>query len=137
MKIYLASRYSRMKEMQTYKALLEEHGHEVTAQWVDGAEETLGARAEGAIMDFNDVARADILLQFTDPYGSSHTGGGRHCEFGIAAALDKLLFIVGDREQIFHHLPQVQQFETLNGVIAFLKNYPLHMHMSRKLYSVA
>lgn len=40
MLIYLASRYSRFPEMQTYRTDLQKAGHVVTARWVDGDHNT-------------------------------------------------------------------------------------------------
>lgn len=88
-------------------------GHEVTARWVDGAEETLGESAAGALMDVEDIEAADMLLFFAEPRGSLNVGGGRHWEFGYAFARGKSCVVVGDRETIFCHLPSVRVIATL------------------------
>lgn len=38
--------------------------------------------------------------------------GGRHVEFGLAVALGKRLIVIGHRENLFHHLPAVEFFES-------------------------
>ena len=118
--IYLAARFDRRAEMEKYADILKLDGHEITAQWVYGGEE--GKSLEDiALMDWNDVMRADTLIQFTDPYGTAATGGGRHTEFGLAYGAGKRTLIVGEREQIFHNLPRVQQFNTLADAMEELR----------------
>lgn len=124
MKVYLASRYSRFKEMQSHALDLERAGHVVTSRWIMGdhqlkdgelseqaAEEK---RIKFAQEDLNDLLNADICISFTEEPRSSNSRGGRHVEFGIALALKKLVLVVGYRENVFHCLPEVQFFETWN-----------------------
>lgn len=120
MKIYIAAMYSRMEEMRGPAATLRRLGHEVTARWIDGAEATLDERPSGALMDLEDIDRADAVVSFTQPFGSLYKGGGRHVEFGYGVAKGKRLIVIGDREQIFHHLPQVEVFKSLDEALAFL-----------------
>lgn len=121
MKIYLAARYSRMKDMAEVANVLSYRGHEITAQWVTGKEEATGmTRAQAAVMDAADVDRADALVFFAEPYGSANVGGGRHWEFGYAYAKGKKCFVVGELEQVFCELPDVvhvRNFSTLMEVL--------------------
>lgn len=137
MKIYLAGRYSRRDELLKHALDLQLAGHSYTSQWLDGGEE--GKTSEDiAKMDFDDVVRADMTLVFTDEYGSSQTGGGRHTELGIAYALKKRVWIVGDREQVFHSLPGVVQFYDVQEVIRALSilETPEYMkHNNQRQYS--
>lgn len=119
MRIYLAARWRRMGELSDYAKLLREDGHFITARWVDGAERDL-TRECNAIMDYGDVAAADIVLSFTEAYQSEHSGGGRHVEFGMGYALGKKCVIVGEKEQIFHWLPGVKQCDTFEQARTYL-----------------
>ncbi len=110
-KIYLANMYSKRLETAEYAEQLTKVGHMVTAQWLTGKEETQPKR-ENAIMDFDDVKRCDLLICFTQPYGSKNKGGGRHTELGLALAWGIETWIVGEREQIFHWHPEVKQFDS-------------------------
>jgi len=87
-------------------------GHEITASWVYGGEEGL-TRAEIAALDIDDVDAADVVVSFTQPYGSLNKGGGRHVEFGYAMAKGKRCVVVGSRENVFHHHPAVEVYHTL------------------------
>lgn len=119
MKIYTAARYARRLELLDYAKKLSDAGHIVTARWVNGDEE--GKTLEDvAVMDFEDVQAADMVLVFTDPKGSAQTGGGRHTELGLGYALGKRVWIVGEKEQVFHHLPKVVQFDNLDQVLGAL-----------------
>lgn len=109
MKIYLAARFSRLEEMRKYAEELIEDGHEITSSWNFGGEEGL-TFTDIALLDVKDVLSADAVVSFTEPYGSSNPGGGRHVEFGVALATKKKLFIVGEREQVFHWWPTIVQF---------------------------
>lgn len=119
-KIYLAAKYKMIAEMRDIADTLRARGHEVTAQWIDGKEND-DTKEAAAVMDYEDVARADTLLTFSDPRGSLNTGGGRHVEFGIALTLRKRIFVVGTKgEHVFHNYPGVRIFPTLNEAMGEL-----------------
>lgn len=120
MKIYTAAKYGRMGEMKRFGEIIRAAGHETTARWVDGAEETLEEKAEGALMDVADVQRADVLFFFAQPKGSLNTGGGRHFEFGYAFAQGKRCIVIGEHETIFCHLPGVVVVHTLSEALSLL-----------------
>lgn len=120
MRVYVAAMYGRREEMLEVHRVLREAGHEPTARWVDGAEETVGEAAAGALMDLEDVRRAEVLLFHAQPHGSANTGGGRHFEFGYAHALRIWCVVIGEREQIFCHLPEVDVVPDLAGAVALL-----------------
>lgn len=111
MRIYLAARYGRREEIEGYANLLAEDGHEITARWVYGGEEGL-TREDIALLDFEDVERANLVVGFTDPYESLNKGGARHFELGLGFALGAATYIVGPKEIVFHHLPEIEQFDT-------------------------
>lgn len=131
MRIYLAARYSRYKEMQAYAVDLERAGYTVTSRWIQGAHrvedgELSGEAAEEkriqfAQEDFDDLLNADCCISFTEPPRSSNSRGGRHVEFGIALAMNKLVIVVGTRENVFHCLPQVRFYSTWVEALAAFK----------------
>lgn len=122
MRIYIAALYGRMLEMRTYAADLRAMGHVVTSRWVDG-EEIGKSLDDAANMDLQDLAGAVCCLSFTQPEGSANTGGGRHTEFGLALAYDLMCVIVGDREQVFHHLPEVIHFPTWDEARTYFREH--------------
>lgn len=118
-KIYLASLYSRRAELEDYAKILTEAGHTIVSTWVYGNEVGLN-RTDIALLDIYDVERADMVLSFTEPYGTMYKGGGRCVEFGYGLARGKVAAIIGERENVFHHHPSVIKFETLDE---FIRHY--------------
>lgn len=129
MDIYLCSRMSRREEMREVRSTLRELGHRVTSRWLDtewphtedgssDAPEEL--RTVYAEQDFKDILLSDALIAFTDGPRSSGRGG-RHVEFGLALAWRRRVYIVGPRENVFHHMPGVQQFDTLEELLKVLR----------------
>ena len=49
--------------------------------------------------------------------------GGRHVEFGMAIAAQKRIVVIGPRENIFHWLPMIEQFDTFD---AFMDHARMH-----------
>jgi nucleoside 2-deoxyribosyltransferase len=111
-KVYLAGRYPRREEFESYVPRFKEHGYDVVARWVFGGEEGL-SRSDIALLDLEDVAKADEIILFTEPYRSFQTGGGRFVEFGYAIALGKGLTVIGEQENVFIHHPDVRLFKNL------------------------
>jgi hypothetical protein len=119
--VYLAARYSRHQEMQGYADELRRHGHVVTSRWIAGnhnmTDEMLNSRfaaglaARYAQEDIDDLLRATYCIFFTEEPRTSPSRGGRHVEFGIAIMEAKHLWIVGPRENVFHCLLDVRQFD--------------------------
>lgn len=129
MKIYLAARYSRNDEMRGVRDVLTAMGHEITSRWIDlhggqqavsYAPEQLNQHPEQCALlgqhDVEDVTAADTVISFTGEGGK----GGRHVEFGIAVGLGKRLIIVGQREHIFHTLPEVEHFPSWRSLVIAL-----------------
>lgn len=123
MKIYLAARYSRRQEMADYAQMLTVMGYEVTSRWLLGHHHDWTGESDPlwksfALADFEDVDKADAVISFTHPRGTLTTGGGRHSEFGYGYSKGKRMIIIGERENIFHHLPGVEVYPDLIALLA-------------------
>jgi hypothetical protein len=113
MRLYLANKYGNLQETKEAADVLREDGHLITSSWHDGGEEGL-IFPDIAERDLLEVLSAEAVVKFTQPYGTSHSGGGRHTEFGVALGSDRhQVFIIGPREQIFDWHPKVVDFPTL------------------------
>ncbi len=97
-----------------------------------------------AMEDWEDLLRSDCVISFTEDPTQRVPGrarGGRHVEFGIALAVRALRFkgclhhgrecalrppvpfrpiVVGARENVFHHLPEIEFFATWPEALASL-----------------
>lgn len=112
MKIYPAARYGRREEMAQISDYLKSKGFEITARWVYGGEEGL-SREDIALLDFEDVDKADVVLSFTERRGTANVAGGRHVEFGYGLAKGKRMVVIGERETVFHEHPDAEVYPSL------------------------
>ncbi len=120
MRVYLAARYSRIDELNSYKAELEGRGLVITSRWLTGEYRFQEAQAAeqgvpdiGLIVaqhDVEDIESSDTVICFTESPRSNHSRGGRHVEFGMALALTKNIVIVGPLENVFYCLPQIERY---------------------------
>lgn len=113
MKLYLAAPFADREKIAKIGDRLKSLGAVITARWIYGGEEGL-SREQIAILDLADVDACDTLVLFTFPRGTLTTGGGRHVEFGYAMARGKNLVVIGSRENVFCHAPNVGVYATLD-----------------------
>lgn len=114
LRVYIAGRSERRAELQAVAGVLDGEGVAVTSRWLlDDEAWALGlaSRAKGAEIDLADIDAASGVLSFTEEAGGGT--GGRHVELGYALAKGKWLWIIGPRENVFHHLGRVQVHPTL------------------------
>jgi hypothetical protein len=119
--VYLCARYSRHEELNGYAAELRAAGYDVQSEWITGVHADTDS-AECARIDWVEVQQADIVISFTEAPGpiQGRGRGGRHVEFGIALGSDKRCIVVGHRENVFHHLPQIEFYESWTTTIGVL-----------------
>lgn len=128
LKTYLAARYSRWQEMRQVAERLEAMGHMITSRWVQGQhqcnDDQLLNSPEWAIKiandDLEDLWKADQLILFTDPIRTA-TRGGKQVELGYAMALGLKIYIVGEPENVFQHLPHLTQVANVHFLYALLE----------------
>lgn len=135
MKIYIAARFSRRPECNELAHKLQALGHTITSRWVkpdcDHVMPTgLSRQAEDserqrfAMEDLDDVKACDAIISLMEePRNNSR--GGRHVEFGIAIGLSKMLIIVGPRETVFHHLPNVVHYDSVDHLMSYFERHPV------------
>jgi nucleoside 2-deoxyribosyltransferase len=121
--IYLAAPYGRKHDMQKYAEELKEIGIVCTSSWlaephspaIEMHELSHEEHQTYAQNDVLDVMAADAMVFFTDPT-KTITRAGRHVEFGIAIARCMVVYVIGEPENIFHHLANVYHFATWEEV---------------------
>ena len=128
--VYLAAMFSQQLEMRKKRDDLAAICFSVTSTWIDAessvpeAEMSAIQRDEIARQNLNDIDTADIVISFTvDPakYSGLSGRGGRHVEFGYAFASWKEMIIVGPYENIFHSIDAVNQFDTWEACLEYLR----------------
>lgn len=133
-RIYIAARFSRRPEANALAQHLQSLGHLITSRWVRpdddhvlptviSAQAADSERRRFAMEDCDDVRAADWTISLMEE-PRSNTRGGRHIEFGMAVALGHRLTIIGPRETVFHHLDQVEHFETTEAFLAAIADTP-------------
>lgn len=136
MKIYIAARFSRRPECNALAHQLKALGHTITSRWVKpdsdhvvptglSAQAADAERERFAREDVEDVFAADAMVSFMEA-PRSNSRGGRHVEFGMGYAKGCLMFIIGPRETVFHHLRNVRHFETVEDFLAHLASRTAH-----------
>jgi nucleoside 2-deoxyribosyltransferase len=120
MKVYIAAPFQCLGDADLLRQQFETAGIGCTARWITDA---LAAELsdEWARNDLADVAAADALVAMNPAGWESSGTGGRHVEFGYALALDKPIYLLGERTNIFHHLSRVVVKVTAADVIASLR----------------
>ncbi|MDR1305295.1 MAG: nucleoside 2-deoxyribosyltransferase [Verrucomicrobiales bacterium] len=125
LKVYVAGPYSRKTELEQYAEQLRDAGYVITASWLYRPEADDGGFGDeqktlAAAEDLADIKRADVMLSFTEPPGTVNRRGGRHVELGLALAWGKAVICIGEREHVFHYLPQVVWHGSVDAAIAAL-----------------
>jgi len=121
--VYLAGRYSRKNELRECAAELEACDYHVTSSWlkehydplVEMKELTDFENRRIAEDDLEDIRSSDVMVFFAEPQDAQPPRGGRHFEMGYAAAQGVELYVIGERENIFHHLPNITVYPTWQG----------------------
>lgn len=130
MRIYIATKLENAAQHNEVRDALVDLGHEITYDWtthgpVWGAS---SARiAEVQQLELDGVRDADLTIVLAnDRTLGIPTGRGTHVELGVALALYKLVFMLGDRSVIkgstrdtcaFYHHPEVMCFETVRELL--------------------
>lgn len=132
MRFYLAARYSRNHEMREYAQALADLGHEPICRWINGSHDMTrdaqsdDERATFAIEDMEDLSKVDAVLSFSEGASDKEvkrpSKGGRHVEFGLGLALNKRMILIGPQEHVFHWLPEIEVYETLEEFLDTLEN---------------
>jgi nucleoside 2-deoxyribosyltransferase len=109
-KIYLAARFGRRDELREIARTLRRMGYTVMSSWLEQEEDAIESPDSPHLagLDLREIGESDVFVAFTDHPGTPGAErGGRHVEFGAAAALGKGIIICGPVEHIFHRLPSV------------------------------
>ncbi len=130
--VYLAARYSRKDEIKQKSLELIDMGINCTSRWLDEkcsptttmAETGDAFCLEVANTDIEDIDRADVLVLFTENPEIPFVRGGRHFESGYAYAKGIQTLTCGPKENVFHHLQKIANFdnwETIKEVLQTIK----------------
>lgn len=126
--VYLAAQFARKPELQRHAAELRRAGITVTSRWLTGAHDvpyerylTHAEQAQYAREDLDDIDRSDVVVVFGDPPDADGQRGGKAFECGYAYAQGIQIVVVGFRDTIFHHLPELVFCPDPVSAIAYVK----------------
>ena len=128
-RVYIAARFSRRHEANFLAHELQKPGHIITSRWCRPESDHIkpvglskqaadSERRRFAMEDLQDLDDCDLCISLMEA-SRNNSRGGRHVEFGYAIAAGKILTIIGPRETVFHHLPEVTHFDT---VVDFIRD---------------
>jgi nucleoside 2-deoxyribosyltransferase len=125
MKIYLAGQYARRDEFRKYRDVLTLAGYEITSNWLNEVnplttkmgDDTDEFYRETALLDFEDIDRADAILFIAEDPHVGIPRGGRHVEFGYAMGKAKQILVIGPKENVFHYIPGVKHYSSLREFV--------------------
>lgn len=105
--VYLAGPWADRTKVREVRDTLLKAGIPVNARWIDShhEDEELVSHddlADEAWHDIEDVLRANVLMVY-----NSQLSEGKAFETGVAVATQKDVIIIGERSNVFHHLPMV------------------------------
>jgi Nucleoside 2-deoxyribosyltransferase len=116
MRFYIASKLENHEQVKLLASLLKRSGWEHTYDWtLHGSAEEIDIETLKSIgqKEYDGVKRADIVIVLTPQ------GRGTHVELGIAAALEKVIYICheddkyfqcDDNTSTFYWLPNIRHF---------------------------
>jgi hypothetical protein len=113
LQVYLAGRSEDVDAVRTLRERLAAVGIGCTAGWLVKFDES---ERIGALRCLVDIARADALVLVNLSQVHRSGTGGRHVETGIALTLGKPVIVLGDRENVFHHLGAVRCVPVSAGI---------------------
>lgn len=120
MRIYVAGRTDNISEVRMVQKACTVAGHEITHDWTQIVDEVGGAARDDVVSkerqrgfaeaDLEGVGDCDIFIMVASPKLC-----GTLIEFGAAAVLDKLVWILGhpERHSVFFHLPHVVKLASM------------------------
>lgn len=130
MRVYFTARFSRRHECHALGKILEKHGHTIVSRWTlpdsdhvlpggmsEQAEDS--ERERFAVEDLGDVEIAQWCISLMEQPRNDGRGG-RLIEHAHAYCMLKFgindmqkITIIGPRETVFHHLPEIEHFNTV------------------------
>lgn len=116
MKFYVASKFENQEEVGEVIDYLTMNGHTNTYDWRGG----VNINRKQAELDMNGVKDADFVVGiFTQDYQYK----GAICEIGMALALNKKVFILGEwlDKMIFMELRNIKKLDKITSIISHLE----------------
>lgn len=136
MKVYIAAPWSARATVVTCLDELAAIGYEPACTWPSSELRAAGTEDSAivAATALEEVRSCDILVLLTrSALDTEHgTSGGRHVEVGIALARRRRVLVVGEPENAFHWLDQVDRAPDWHGAVVHLARLLVDQPRKRK-----
>jgi hypothetical protein len=117
--VYLSAAYSEKNRVKQFALRLHNFGIKVTSTWMDESYEPDVKMSdvpesflkETACNDCSEMDEAEIMVLFSVPCTTLTVRGGKHFETGYMVHSGKEVYVIGPKENIFHHLSNMTHFE--------------------------
>ena len=111
--------------MKNLFLIFRDHNLFVNSRWLDEPhapgttlhEVSAAFCRETSLIDLEDIDAADMMVFFSEDPLVGTPRGGRHVEFGYALAKGKRIVVIGGPENIFHYLPQIVHYPTVQSFL--------------------
>lgn len=135
--VYLAAQYSQKEKMKEIATKLREVDINVTSSWLEEVHPPDSQMADVpqnnlllyARTDLREIDQADWFVFHSVSPTTKTVRGGRHVEFGYAIAKEKKILVVGPKENIFHHLPQIRHVREWSTALSYFKFLSKEKHL--------
>lgn len=141
MKAYVAARIEDRTHAEEIQRQLNEAGIETTSRWmrmeaekpIENYDDDVSEAQRRGEIDLDDVNAADILVIWKPRDAHRDTTGGHHVETGVSISQGKPIFLIGERENIFHWHKSVRLCDTIEDAVHKIlalepKDFPLSTH---------
>lgn len=118
-KVYIAAKFEKREEAKEIAETLVNIGYDSVAAWVYPSERDNYSNEVIAILNVVDLKRADILV-VKSAWGCAGTNS-RAVELGLGLALGLEIWLIGNPENIYWHIPGLQWFASLTEMYAYAK----------------
>jgi|SRR5579859_1727529 len=115
MTVYVAASWNAREYARNVTIALRANGIDCTNNWMDREAITAAEKMACALSDLSEVQAANAVLLLNEVESSA---GGMQFETGYAYANGKKLFIVGRGPSVFHYLPGIESFATIQDFMA-------------------
>jgi len=120
-RVYIAAPFPLKHMAITLRFGLKSVGIVCSSRWLDLPTDEWSESA--ALADLSDVESSSMLIAINPKDWAIKGTGGRHVEFGYAVARDRPIVLIGERTNVFHHLPNIQVVPDLTSGVQVVKEF--------------
>ena len=123
--VYIAAPYARKSEARLARKFLRAVSPNISVRssWLDhnyGEHTNPTVLRQEARNDLADIDACDTLILLNFEGWETEGSGGKHFETGYAFSRGMLVIVVGQRSNVFHHLPSIYVVESLADAVELL-----------------